>query len=265
MPGETAFSTQPIPVKPPPLGRVAFKPEDLVTAADTTAEHAKACADLVAANGGLYNAGPFTPWAYRADGAPPKVTVNFPGGLGGANWGGIAVDRRSAIAFVVSQDVGALGWVEKAKEGSPVPYDKNTPERVGPGRGSFDVRVGDSNWPCQKPPWGRLTAINAATGDVVWQVPLGITEQLPAGKQNTGTSGARGPDRHRQRPRVRGVHRRQPLPRARREDRKRVVGDDARAARQRQPDHLSGPERPAVCRDHRHRHAVGVRAASEVR
>jgi quinoprotein glucose dehydrogenase len=186
VPGEMAFPTQPFPVKPPPLGRVAYKPEDLVTEADTTAEHAKACADLVAANGGLYNAGPFTPWAYRAEGAPSKVTVNFPGGLGGANWGGIAFDRRTGYILVVSQDVGALGWIEKAKEGSPVPYDKSTPERAGPGRGSFDARIGDSNWPCQKPPWGRLTAINASTGDVAWQVPLGITEQLPAGRQNTG-------------------------------------------------------------------------------
>jgi quinoprotein glucose dehydrogenase len=193
VPGEVSFPTQPFPVKPPPLGRVAYKPDDLVTAEDTTAEHAKACADLVAANGGLYNAGPFTPWAYRAEGAPPKVTVNFPGGLGGANWGGIAFDRRAGHVFVVSQDVGALGWIEKAKEGSPVPYDKSTPERVGPGRGSFDVRVGDSNWPCQKPPWGRLTAINASTGDFVWQVPLGITEQLPAGRQNTGRPALAGP------------------------------------------------------------------------
>ena len=193
VPGEVSFPTQPFPVKPPPLGRVAYTPEDLVTAADTTAEHAKACADLVAANGGLYNAGPFTPWAYRAEGAPPKVTVNFPGGLGGANWGGIAHDRRAGHVLVVSQDVGALGWIEKAKGGSPVPYDKNTPERVGPGRGSFDVRIGDSNWPCQKPPWGRLTAINASTGDVVWQVPLGVTDQLPAGKQNTGRPALAGP------------------------------------------------------------------------
>jgi glucose dehydrogenase len=193
VPGEVSFPTQPFPVKPPPLGRVAFKPEDLVTAADTTAEHAQACADLVAANGGLFNAGPFTPWAYRAEGAPPKVTVNFPGGLGGANWGGTAFDRRAGYVLVVSQDVGALGWMEKAKEGSPVPYDKSTPERVGPGRGSFDVRIGDSIWPCQKPPWGRLTAINASTGDVVWQVPLGITEQLPADKQNTGRPALAGP------------------------------------------------------------------------
>jgi glucose dehydrogenase len=186
VPGEMAFPTQPFPVKPPPLGRVAYKPEDLVTATDTSAEHAQACADLVAANGGVYNAGPFTPWAYRAEGAAPKVTLNFPGGLGGANWGGIAIDRRTGYMFVVSQDVGALGWIEKAKEGSALPYEKSTPERTGPGRGSFDVRIGDSNWPCQKPPWGRLTAINASTGDVVWQVPLGVTEQLPAGKQNTG-------------------------------------------------------------------------------
>ena len=42
------------------------------------------------------------------------------------------------------------------------------------------------NWPCQKPPWGRLMAVNTLTGDSQWQIPLGITEQLPQGKQNTG-------------------------------------------------------------------------------
>ena len=40
--------TQPFPVKPPPLARVSYRPEDLVTAADTTPEHAKACEELVA-------------------------------------------------------------------------------------------------------------------------------------------------------------------------------------------------------------------------
>ncbi len=43
--------------------------------------------------------------------------------------------------------------------------------------------------PCQKPPWGRLTAVDASTGDVVWQVPIGITEQRPADQQNTGRPG----------------------------------------------------------------------------
>ncbi|MBV9772107.1 MAG: PQQ-binding-like beta-propeller repeat protein, partial [Bryobacterales bacterium] len=46
--------------------------------------------------------------------------------------------------------------------------------------------MGESSWPCQKPPWGLLTALNVSTGDIAWQVPLGITDELPAGKQNTG-------------------------------------------------------------------------------
>jgi quinoprotein glucose dehydrogenase len=180
-------------VKPPPLARVGYKPEDLVTAADTTAEHAKACAELVENSGGMHNVGPFTPWLYRADGAAPRTTLLFPGGLGGANWGGTAHDRQSGVLLVVTQDVGALGWIEKVRESSPVPYDKATPDRAGPGRGNFDVRLGGTSWPCQKPPWGRLTAVNVSTGGVAWQVPLGITEQLPESKQNTGRPALAGP------------------------------------------------------------------------
>ena len=188
VPGELAFPTQPIPVKPPALARVAYGPQDLVSATDTTPEHAKACAELVEKVGGVYNAGPFTPWRYHAEGAPPVTTLGFPGGLGGANWGGTAFDPNSRLIFVATQDVGALGSIEKAKDGSPVPYEKTNP-----GRSTFDVRIGDSNWPCQKPPWGRLTAINTSTGDIAWQIPLGITEQLPAGKQNTGRPVLAGP------------------------------------------------------------------------
>ena len=187
-PGESTFPTQPIPVKPPALARVSYTAADLVTAADTTPEHAKACADLIEKIGGVSNAGPFTPWKYKTAGGPPAVTLGFPGTLGGANWGGTAFDPVSRFIFVVTQDVGALGSVETTREGSPVPYDKTTP-----GRGTFDVRIGDENWPCQKPPWGRLTAIHSSTGDIAWQIPLGITEQLPAGKQNTGRPALAGP------------------------------------------------------------------------
>jgi quinoprotein glucose dehydrogenase len=27
--------------------------------------------------------------------------------------------------------------------------------------------------PCSKPPWSRLIAVNANTGDIAWQVPIG--------------------------------------------------------------------------------------------
>ena len=193
VPGEQAFPTQPFPVKPPPIARNSFAMPDLVTAVDTTEEHAKACQELVAKNGGVSNAGPFTTWPYRAEGAPVKSAVVFPGGLGGANWGGVAWDPNSKYVFVVSQDDGALGWVEKTRDGSSVPYDRTTLDGAGPGRGNFDVRIGNAAWPCQKPPWGRLTAVNTATGEFAWQIPLGITEGLPASKQNTGRPALAGP------------------------------------------------------------------------
>jgi quinoprotein glucose dehydrogenase len=188
VPGEFAFPTQPIPMKPPALARVAYTAADLVTAADTTPEHARACAELVEKAGGVYNAGPFTPWRYRADGAAAATTLGFPGGLGGANWGGTAFDPTTRFLFVATQDVGALGSIEKSKAGSLLPFEKTTP-----GRSTFDVRIGEANWPCQKPPWGRLTAIDTSTGAFAWQVPLGITEQLPAEKQNTGRPVLAGP------------------------------------------------------------------------
>ncbi len=188
VPGEMAFPTQPIPLKPPALARVSFKQEDLVSAADTTPEHVKACQELIDRIGGVQNSGPFTPFGFRSETTKPPTTLVFPGGLGGANWGGTAFDPASRYIFVATQDVGALGSIEKTREGSPFLYDKTNP-----GRNTFDVRIGDENLPCQKPPWGRLTAINASTGDVAWQTPVGITEQLPADKQNTGRPVLAGP------------------------------------------------------------------------
>ena len=113
-PGEQAFPTQPIPIKPPPMARVSYEPGDLVTAEDTTAEHAAACAAFVENAGELYNAGPFTPWLYRPSGAPPRATLLFPGLVGGPNWGGAAFDPDSQQVIVFSQNLGSLGWLEDA-------------------------------------------------------------------------------------------------------------------------------------------------------
>jgi quinoprotein glucose dehydrogenase len=35
--------------------------------------------------------------------------------------------------------------------------------------------------------------VNANTGDIAWQIPLGITESLPEDRQKTGGSGSAGP------------------------------------------------------------------------
>ena len=44
-----------------------------------------------------------------------------------------------------------------------------------------------------RPPWSRLTAVDANTGEIAWQSTLGLTEALPESKQLTGGSGSAGP------------------------------------------------------------------------
>ena len=185
VPGEAAYPTQPFPVKPPPMGRVRYDAADLVTAEDTSPEHAAACAALVDSLGEIHNAGPFTPWVYRPAGAPPRTTLNFPGGVGGPNWGGVSFDPASGYAFVLSMDVGALGWmVDAADADAPSPYEKRAPRPA-----SFEVNVDGVRMPCQKPPWGQLIAVDAASGDIAWRQRIGVTETLPADRRNTGRPG----------------------------------------------------------------------------
>jgi quinoprotein glucose dehydrogenase len=203
VPGEWYSPTQPFPLKPPPLARMDYKPEDLVTAADTTPEHAAACKALVEKSGGFYNAGPFTPFLYHEDGKPPKSSIIFPGATGGTNWGGMAVDPRDGYIFVYTQDQGQVGWTEKKRPGVEYSFDEKgskleyTRSAVDDPPGPFHtfsapVKPGDraaGSWPCQKPPWSHLTAVNANTGEFAWRIPFGITEQLGAERQNTGRAG----------------------------------------------------------------------------
>lgn len=187
VPGEQAFPTQPIPSAPPPMARVAFREGDLVTADDTSPEHAAACQALVESVGEMVNLGPFTPWVYRPDGSPPRTTLLFPGLVGGPNWGGAAYDPATRYVIVLSQDVGSFGWMQDDPDGEPQPFMRSAPRPA-----NFDVDMGGSRWPCQKPPWARLTAVDAATGNIAWVRPIGVTEGLPPEKQNTGRPGRAG-------------------------------------------------------------------------
>jgi quinoprotein glucose dehydrogenase len=206
VPGEWYSPTQPFPVKPVPLAKTSFRKEDMATAADTTPEHAKACQDLWDRSGGFENAGPFTPFRFHEDG-PPRSTIQFPGGTGGVNWGGTATDPRTGYVFMNSHDTSLIGWVEKRKpgveysfdtRGADFPYDRASVDGPGPFH-SFSAPIKDASGktiamlPCQRPPWARLIAINANTGDIAWQTTLGTSEALPAGKQSTGGSGSAGP------------------------------------------------------------------------
>jgi quinoprotein glucose dehydrogenase len=211
VPTEWYSPTQPIPARPPPLARVSFSEADLVQPTDTTPEHAAACREFMERSGGFFNAGPFTPFLYKAPEAPPKSTIQFPGGTGGVNWGGIAIDPTTGVAFAAAHDNALIGWVQDKDPnvtysfeavGSKQPYDRASINGVGPFHtfaapvsGQYDANgrpVGPSA-PCQRPPWGKLVAVNANTGEIAWESVLGLHEGLPDGKQLVGNVGSAGP------------------------------------------------------------------------
>jgi quinoprotein glucose dehydrogenase len=208
VPGEWYSPTQPFPLKPPALAKTSFKREDMVTAEDTTPQHVANCQALWDRSGGFINEGPFTPFIYHEDGTPPKSTISFPGGTGGINWGGTATDPRTGYIYMNSHDTSLVGWVEKKKPGvtysfdtvgSTLPYDRASIDGVGPFHtfsapsGLKDDNGRDIVLPCQRPPWSRLIAVNANTGEIAWQTTLGATDALPEGKRGTGGSGSAGP------------------------------------------------------------------------
>ena len=199
VPGERYAPTQPIPVKPEALARKTWTTADVVGPEDTNEAHAAACRKLLQDYGGsFFNSGPYTPFFLHEDGGPMKASINLPMN-GGALWGGTAADPRNGLLFVNITESGSIGYMERRKpganygagtEGSTQAFDRASIAAPG-AYVSFSARYKDAagktvTMPCIKPPWGQLIAVNANTGDVVWKTRLGVSDDLPAGKQDTG-------------------------------------------------------------------------------
>jgi len=161
-PGDENWPTQPVPVKPPPLGRTSFKPEEIST---VTPEHEAFCKQLLASEGGSMTGDLYAQYGV-------KQRVVFPSFLGGANWGGASYDPQLGFIFTNTQNLGGIFKLVKNPDG-----DRWV--RKGPAlspRARFWQP--ETLWPCQQPPWGELSAVNVNTGDVVWRVTLGEYDEL---------------------------------------------------------------------------------------
>lgn len=163
VPGEEAWPTQPFPVKPPPLARTSIRREELTR---RTPEAQRYCEELFDK---MHVGSIFTPYG-------TKPTVVFPGAMGGGNWGGVSFDPSLGYVFVNTSNLGAIGHMTPSPAGSPVPYRNES---------GYQRFLDQDNYPCQQPPWGELTAVNAKTGDIAWKTTLGNFDEL--GLPNTGT------------------------------------------------------------------------------
>jgi quinoprotein glucose dehydrogenase len=212
VPGEYCSPTQTFPVRPEPLSRVSFDVDiDLVRPEDTNPEHVAACYEVIERAGGFYNEGPFTPFLYKGGSDdPPRSSIQFPGGTGGVNWGGGALEPETSLIIVNAHDGPLTGWLEDRQPG--VRYGRGGPEPdlpceraayTGPGPysgftapvGGFDEQGNEigPGMPCFRPPWAELAAVDASRGEIVWRSVLGLNENLPEGRQLVGGTGSAGP------------------------------------------------------------------------
>ncbi|MFO1304974.1 MAG: pyrroloquinoline quinone-dependent dehydrogenase [Burkholderiales bacterium] len=170
VPGEAAAATQPVPTLPKPIARQAMKAED---AWGLFYFDAKSCERQLAA---LDNHGLYTPPSVRG-------AIVFPLFGGGSNWGSVAYDPASNLLVANTMNLVGMAQVVPRADFDAVakahPDDQATPQRGTPFGMRRKILMSFLGVPCNPPPWGELSAIDLATGEIRWRVPLGQVKKGP--------------------------------------------------------------------------------------
>jgi quinoprotein glucose dehydrogenase len=175
IPGEEPSPTQPFSADIAPLSPHRFDMDEVwgVSDADRTA-----CRQAIA---GLRNDGVFTPPSTRG-------TLVMPSNIGGAHWGGVAVDPIRQIAVVPVNRVAAVVQLIP-RSGFDVKRARADDQRVGheyeynmmngtPYVMRRRLLLSPSQLPCTPPPFGSLVAVDLRSGAPLWNVPLGSMARL---------------------------------------------------------------------------------------
>jgi quinoprotein glucose dehydrogenase len=191
IPGERAWPTQPFPVAPPPIVQQRITEEDLDA---PTPEHLAACRKRLAE---LRNDGLFTPPSLRG-----SVVYPFTGG--GANWSGASFDPERQLLLVPVQNLVHIVKLDEVaaratgggKHVRPLSLygaalanlfwvitGRGTGDRYGVRLLSGRTLFEHDDVPCNRPPWGRLVAVDLARGAIEW------TASTSTGDGDPGSSG----------------------------------------------------------------------------
>jgi quinoprotein glucose dehydrogenase len=173
IPGEETSPTQPFPIKPRPIAPSKLTPDEAWGLTDQDRDW---CRERIKS---LRSEGIFTP-------ASLQGTIMFPGNAGGVNWGGMAFDAKHNLLIAATN---RLPFAVKL-----IPREEfNRMRQAGETnrfKGEFGWQGGTpyvmyreplrspSGTPCNRPPWGALTAVDLTTGEIKWEVPLGTIPQL---------------------------------------------------------------------------------------
>jgi quinoprotein glucose dehydrogenase len=185
VPGELAWPTQPVPLLPRPLGPEVLAPDDVwgLTPIDRSV-----CRKKIKS---LRNDGIFTPPSLQG-------TIVYPGFLGGVGWGGIAYDPDEEIIVTNTNRIAMVATlIPRDQFGTAIMIADDDSVAVGQVPAQYGIRLSvllsPLLVPCSPPPWGLLHAVDARTGELRWEVPLGTMRDLvtlpsprPWGSPNLG-------------------------------------------------------------------------------
>lgn len=113
-------------------------------------------------------------------------SLSFPGSLGGMNWGSMSIDPNNHLLFVNDMRLGL--WVQMIPADTRnIARGSNGGEAINTGMGAVPLKgtpyavnknrfMSPLGIPCQKPPFGTLSAIDLKTQKIVWQVPVGTVQ-----------------------------------------------------------------------------------------
>ncbi|WP_321798149.1 glucose/quinate/shikimate family membrane-bound PQQ-dependent dehydrogenase [Caballeronia sp. J97] len=113
------------------------------------------------------------------------VSLSFPGSLGGMNWGSLSTDPNHHVIFVNDMRLGL--WVQMIPQRTDSGPASNGGEAVNTGMGAVPLKgtpyavnknrfMSPLGIPCQKPPFGTLSAVDLKTHKLLWQVPVGTVQ-----------------------------------------------------------------------------------------
>ncbi|MGH9542686.1 MAG: PQQ-binding-like beta-propeller repeat protein, partial [Terriglobales bacterium] len=162
--GEVSSPTQPYPPAGLRLASIGpLRPDQLWgSVADRTW-----CRQAIA---GLRNQGIFTPPSLRG-------SLIIPGNIGGMAWGGAAVDPRTGLLYLNVNNLPAVirlipraqfAAARRAHPGPEYAAQSGTPYGL-----SREFLLTAQQVPCNRPPWGRLVAVDYNAGKIAWSTPLG--------------------------------------------------------------------------------------------
>jgi quinoprotein glucose dehydrogenase len=123
---------------------------------------------------------------YRYEGiyTPPSVqgTFLFPGTAGANNWGGAAVDPRTGILYLNSMRVVQIIRLIPREEYEQIDGGSGNEAGFYPQEGApygIELREwrNDLGLPCWEPPYGTFSAYDLATGERLYEVPFGLSQQ----------------------------------------------------------------------------------------